>query len=65
MEEEEKIDEIAANVLLLDGLDFPTAVAGSLNESPSATKVSKSASKIGAIVALIITLLFLYIWTHL
>jgi hypothetical protein len=65
MDDDDEIDEVAANVLLLNGLDLPTAVAGSINEPRSAAKVSKSASTFGVFAALIVTLFLLYIWTHL
>jgi len=65
MDDEHQIDEVAANVLLLNGVDLPTAVAGSLYEPHSVAKVSKSASTFGAIAVFIVVLFFLYIWTHL
>jgi hypothetical protein len=65
MDEDEKIDEIAANVLLLNGIDLPTAVAGSVNEPHLDAEVPKSTSTFGVIAAFIVALFFLYIWTHL
>lgn len=65
MHDDDQIDEVAANVLLLNDVELPTAIAGSLNEPQSTAKVSKSASTLGAIAALIVVLFFLYIWTQL
>lgn len=65
MDEEDQIDEVATNVLLLNDVDLPTALAGSLNEPRSDPKVLKSMSTFGAIAALIVALFLLYIWTSL
>ena len=60
MEPDDEIDEVALNVLLLDGMDVPTAVAGSLTEQepdPAANDL-KSPSVVALVAAIIVALCY-------
>jgi hypothetical protein len=62
MEQDEEIDEIALNILLLDGMDVPTAVAGSLKEEepePAANEL-KSPTLVALVAAIIVATLLIW-----
>ena len=62
MEPDDEIDEVALNVLLLDGMDVPTAVAGSLKEEepePAANDL-KSPSIVALVAAIIVATLLIW-----
>ena len=62
MEPDDEIDEVALNVLLLDGMDVPTAVAGSLKEEepePEAND-SKSSTIVALVAAIIVATLIIW-----
>jgi hypothetical protein len=62
MEPDDEIDEVALHVLLLDGMDAPTAVAGSLREleTESDSNDSKLPHIVGFVAAIIVTTLLLW-----
>jgi len=62
MEPDDEIDEVALNALLLDGMDLPTAVAGSLKEEefePDENN-SKSPPIVALVAAIIVATLVLW-----
>jgi hypothetical protein len=62
MERDDEIDEVALNVLLSDGMDLPTAVAGSLREAETEadTNESKLPHIVGLLAAIIVATLLLW-----
>lgn len=63
MDADDEIDDVALNVLLLNGMDVPTAVAGSIkDEEPEPAPNHLKSSTIIAFVAAIIVATLLVWW---
>jgi hypothetical protein len=62
MKPDDELDEVAANVLILDGMDVPTAVAGSVQGRDMEAELSSTnvACRLSVLATLLAVLLLLF-----